>query len=101
MSEIEQLRQEVAQLRVEVDRVDEWANGLFWVLHDVLPWLLRRDPEMAAALAQQWREAAQHFAEVSAEEGQAASFDETAERLEARKMLYRLFDVLRLWPVRA
>ena len=28
-------------------------------------------------------------------------YKETAERLEARKMLYRMFDVLRLWPVRA
>lgn len=98
MNEVDLLRQEVAQLRAEIDRVNEWSTGLFCVLHDVLPPLLREKPALAAALAPKWHLAAEQFDLASENTGQADSFEETADRLEARKMLYRLFAQLKLWP---
>jgi len=100
MGEIESLRAEVAQLRIDLDRQDEWMNGLFLVLADVLPPLLRQQPAVAAVLAPMWRNADGRFAEEEANPGQAECFDETAERLEPRKLLYRRIDVLGLWPPR-
>jgi len=98
MGEVELLRQEVAQLRAEVDRVDEWANGLFCVLLDALPLLLRRQPEVASRLAPMWRTASERFDEVSTATGQDDSFEETLERLESRKILYRTMALLKIWP---
>ncbi len=101
MNEVELLRQEVAQLRAEIDRVDEWAVGVFEALNDVLVPLLRGNQALARTLAPQWHKAANQFDAVAAESGQAQSFEETAERFEARKILYRRFDVLKLWPAQA
>lgn len=98
MGEIELLRQEVAQLRAEVDRVDEWSNGLYLALHDVLLPLVRRDPDLAAVLAACWKPVSERFDAVSNNPGQADSFDDTADSMEARKMLYRMFAQLGLWP---
>ncbi|MCK9987424.1 MAG: hypothetical protein AzoDbin1_03896 [Azoarcus sp.] len=92
------LRQEIGQLRVELDRLDDWANGVFVALTDALPPLLRANPEAAAYLAPMWRKAAERFDQLQAHTGQAEDFHETAELLEARKMLYRQFDRLGLWP---
>lgn len=51
----------VAPLREELDKVDDWAGGLFVVFLNVLPHLLRTQPELAAKLEPQWRKAAQRF----------------------------------------
>lgn len=101
MSEIEQLRQEVAQLRAEIDRVDDWANGLLHVLIDVLPLLLKQHPDVAAKIAPMWEGAARKFYSVTTETGQAESFSETVELLESKKMLYETFALLGVWPPRA
>ena len=37
----------VAPLREELDKVDDWAGGLFVVFLNVLPHLLRTQPELA------------------------------------------------------
>lgn len=97
MSDTE-LRREIEQLRAEIDRVDEWSTGVFQVLSDVLQPLLRLHPEVAAEIAPQWHRASERFDEVDANTGQLDNMDETVERLEARKMLYRMFDLLGLWP---
>lgn len=97
MSESE-LRQEIERLRAEIDRVDEWATGVFQVLVDVLHPLLKAHPDIALALAPHWRHAAERFDRVRASTGQLEDVDETVERLEARKMLYRQYDWLGLWP---
>ncbi len=36
-----------ALLREEIDRLDDWANGLYLVLLNVLPFLMKAHPEMA------------------------------------------------------
>lgn len=98
MGETELLRAELAQLRRELERQDDWMDGLFLVLIDLIPPLLRQQPELAATLAPMWHKAAERFAEVEATPGQSECFQETAERLEPRKLLYRNIAVLGLWP---
>lgn len=84
-------------VRRDLQRVDDWANGVFAVLVDVLPFVLRRHPALARQIAARWGEAAERFDMI--ESGQVAGDDgETAELLEARKMLFRLFDLAKLWP---
>lgn len=96
----EELRQEqeIERLRAEIDRVDEWATGVYQVLRDVLPPLLATHPDIAAEVAPHWRLASERFDAVQANTGQNEDIDETVERLEARKMLYCQLDLLGLWP---
>ena len=101
MNEVEQLRQEVAQLRAEIDKVDDWANGVLHALIDVLPLLLKKHPDVAATVAPMWKNAARKFSEVTMKTGQAESFSETADLLEPKKMLYEMFALLGVWPPRA
>lgn len=95
---VERLEQELNDLRLEVDRNDDWANGLFAVLVEALPPLLRANPEMARQLGATWRNRADEYEALRSTPGQADDFHDTAEKLEAAKMLYRQFDVLGLWP---
>lgn len=92
------LEQEISRLKLEVDRNDDWANGLFMVLADVLPPFLKAHLEIAARLAPRWKEAAERFDALEVQAGQADDFHETAEKLEPTKMLYQRLDLLRVWP---
>lgn len=93
------LEREVRELRAEIDRVDDWANGLFHVLLDLLPGLLKRHPELAASLAPKWREAAEQFDQMTqAQPSPVGREVATPEFLEARKMLYRLLELISAWP---
>lgn len=94
----EELRKEVAQLRAEVDRLDDWANGVFVALGEALLPLLKAHPESAAYLEPLWRHAAERYEQVLSMPGQAGDFHETAELLEPRKMLYRQYSLLGAWP---
>lgn len=86
----------VEPLRAEINKVDDWANGLFLVVNDLMPFLLRMHPELASELAPRWRSAAEGFDRI--QEGAAPEPDEPLELLEARKMLFRMSDLLKLWP---
>lgn len=95
------IRSEHAQLRAELDRVDDWANGVFLALQDLLPSLLKAHPDTAAAVADMWRKAAEQYDQVAA--GHAVTDVDgdpvTLEFLEARKMLYRSLGHLSgIWP---
>lgn len=83
-------------LRKEIDKVDEWANGLFTVLVQVLPGLLKANHPLAHQLEPQWRRASERFEHLSAG-GSPIDSDETLERLEAPKMLYRLLEIMSVW----
>ncbi|MES2947520.1 MAG: hypothetical protein V4858_03165 [Pseudomonadota bacterium] len=86
----------VEPLQAEINRVDDWANGLFAALRDVLPVLLRKNPELARQIAPQWRKAAEDFDRIHLQ-GKPAKPDEPLEFLEARKMLYRIFGLMGVW----
>lgn len=86
-----------AVLREEINRVDDWANGIFAALRDVLLHQLKANPSLAAALAPGWRQAAEDFDRINLH-GLPAAPDEPLEFLEARKMLYRLYVRLGIAP---
>lgn len=88
----------VAPLREELDKVDDWAGGLFVVFLNVLPHLLRTQPDLAAKLEPQWRKAAQRFDALQKRGVRRSRDGESLETLEARKMLYRIFALMKLWP---
>lgn len=82
-----------AVLREEINKVDDWSNGIFAALRDVLSHQLRESPELGKALANSWSRAARDFDRIHVK-GLPAKPQEPLEFLEARKMLYRLFSHL-------
>lgn len=86
-----------AVLREEINKVDDWANGIFAALRDLLAVQLLSAPELGQALAKEWRIAARDFDRIHVQ-GLPAKQDEPLEYLEARKMLYRLFSHLGTMP---
>ena len=88
----------VAPLRAELDKLDDWANGIFVALTDLIPFLLLKHPALARQLQPQWRSAAERFDALQTECNSCSAEGESLELLEARKMLYRIFAVMRLWP---
>ena len=48
----QEIERAVAPLRQELDELDDWANGVFAALADVLPLLLRKNPEPKVSQAQ-------------------------------------------------
>lgn len=95
--ETELLRREIAQLREQIDAVDDWANGLHLVLVQVLPHLLRGHPE-AGKVKQLLQASAQRYEELLVHPERAHEPDEKAALLEASKMLYRQLELLNVWP---
>lgn len=87
-----------ATLPEEIDRVDDWANGIFALLADLVPLLLREQPEVAAALKPRWAKAARRYAALQGSGQRRTKDGEPLEQLEARKMLYRTMLTMKAWP---
>ena len=79
-----------AILRAEINKVDEWANGIFAALRDVLRYQLGQSPDLAGELGSRWSQTAEDFDRIY-EHGQKPRPHETLEYLEARKMLFQYF----------
>ncbi|WP_054074419.1 hypothetical protein [Comamonas testosteroni] len=86
-----------AVLREEINKVDDWANGIFAALRDVLAHQLRESPELGKVLAKNWSRVAKDFDRIEVQ-GLPAKAHEPLEFLEARKMLYRVFVSLGAMP---
>lgn len=86
-----------AVLREEINKVDDWANGVFVALRDVLMHQFKQNPKLVQAVMGQWALAAEKFNQAE-NEGVALPEGETLELLEARKMLYELSVVLGSMP---
>ncbi|PAU86310.1 hypothetical protein CK507_15820 [Pseudomonas sp. WN033] len=89
-----ELRQELADLRVKLDQADEWANGLYMALDDLVQILLKQNPALAIPLADRWRPVADCYAQLERGEVPVDSDGEPKDvgpmqRLEARKILFR------------
>lgn len=95
------LQQEVGKaiepLRQQIDQVDDWANGVFAALEDVVLLLKSKRPEWVAELEPSWHKAAEQYATLELG-GQADDFHQTLALLEARKMLYQKLRLLGAWP---
>lgn len=95
--EIGALKQQVAELSDKLERQDDWSSGVFEALKDLTLALISAYPELAPRVMPVWASAAKQYDRL--ESGtQADDFHETAEFLEARKMLYRILLAARVWP---
>ncbi len=82
-----------------MDEVDDWANGVFLALQDLVYVLAREYPNVVPPLTDKWRQDAARYAEL--EQGAAPDPDQPNEQalLEARKMLYRMGVVTKVFPL--
>lgn len=91
------LQSQIDALRAELKTTDDWATGVFLTLEQILPFLLRGHPEIAK-IEQTLKHSEQRFEELCAHPERAEDSDETAEKYEAAKMLYRQLAILGVWP---
>lgn len=107
--ELGQLRKDVASLRLEIDAVDDWANGVHVTLTLVLPPLLRGHP-MERRIRQSLQRHDERYEELQAHPERAEDAHERLGLYESGKMLNRLLCLLdaptpeprkpRLWRVK-
>ena len=90
------LRQELVRLRAEIDAVDDWSNGVFMLLIEVLPQLLRDHPS-AAKVRDSLKRSADRYELLLAHPEQAED-GEPAGLYEARNMAYRLLGLTGVLP---
>lgn len=88
-----------AVLREEINKVDDWANGIFAAVRDALGHLLgEARPIVGDGLAHSWGKAAQDFDSIMAGDKAAHHAGESLEQLEARALLYRFYVRLGMMP---
>ncbi len=75
---------EYEQLKKECSRVDDWANGVFLALNELLMALAHEQPEVVRRLEPQWKKAYDDYNRAD----QNRHVGQSARLLEARKMLY-------------
>lgn len=75
-------------LKKECDHVDDWANGIFLALFDLLMVLRHENPEVLKKLEPRWKKDYDEY--LRAVENK--HIGQKARRLEARKMLYGMLD---------
>lgn len=91
-----QTRQALLALQAEIQATDDWANGVFLTLVQVLPLLLRDHPNVSKV--QHLLKAADDRHEELFAHPERAEEGEPAGLHEAGKMLYRQLALLGVWP---
>lgn len=88
-----------AVLREEINKVDDWANGIFAALRDAVGHLLGEvRPLVGDGMARSWCKAAQDFDSIMAGGTATHHEGESLEQLEARALLYRFYVRLGMLP---
>lgn len=88
-----------AVLREEINKVDDWANGIFAALRDALGHLLgEARPIVGDGLGRDWAKASQDLARLIDGAPPVHHPGESMELLEARAMLYDFYARLGLMP---
>lgn len=95
--ELAAVKRDLLELNEKIERLDDWMNGVYAALEDLTVHSLRENPDLAGKLEPVWRQSAEQFALLE-NEGQAEDLNETVELHEARKKLYRLLELYRIWP---
>lgn len=90
------LRQELVRLRAEIDAVDDWSNGVFMLLIEVLPQLLRDHPN-ASKVRDSLKRSAERY-DLLLAHPEHAEDGGPAGLYEARKMAYRLLALTGVFP---
>lgn len=94
------LQSQIDALRAELKQADDWATGIFYILDQILPPLLRGHPEMAA-IECALKQCEQRFEELTSCPERAEDSDETSGKYEAGKMLYRTLAGRGVWTDKA
>jgi len=88
-----------AVLREEINKVDDWANGIFAALRDALGHLLGEARLIVGeGLGRDWSKASQDLLRMLDGEPPVHHPGESMEQLEARAMLYDFYARLGLMP---
>ena len=87
---------EIETLRAQIDATDDWATGVFLLLEQVLPFLLRGHPE-AEKLQKLLQKQDDRYEELLAHPDRAED-DERIGVFEATKMMNRQLALLGVWP---
>lgn len=95
--EIVALRQELAQLRAQVEATDDWASSVYVALELVLPYLLRDHPQVAK-VRNLLQGQARGFEDLQAHPEREGGTHGKASLHEAGKMLYYQLALLDIWP---
>lgn len=86
-----------AILRDEIRKVDDWADGIFVALRDVVGNLLFDTNDLGRDLGRSWARAASRFEQIS-DHGDTPDIGESPELLEARKILFNLYSSIGVMP---
>lgn len=95
--EIQKLRQEIAELRQQLEYTDDWAGGVQNVLRYVLPLLLRGHPEIAK-VRDLLKADSDRYEELELHPERATVDDLPLATYEPAKMLYQQMALLGIWP---
>ena len=86
----------VAPLQDEINKLEDYACGIYGVLHNLMPPLLKANPSLASELLPYWQGAAARHEQL--ENGtRVPEIGESVEILEARKDLFSHLDKLGVW----
>lgn len=87
---------EIERLRTQIDDAENWSNGVFLLLEQVLPFLLRGHPEVEKL--QKLLQSSDDRYEELLKYPHRAEPDEPAGLYEASKMMNRQLALLGVWP---